>query len=136
MVYVRIQPYHQNAFRLRGSLKLRPKYYEPFKVLQRIDQVSYKLQLPDTAAIHPVFHISHLKEHVGKHAVPLRHIPLVTEDGKIKMTPFSWLDSRTIISRKKIPLEQWLIHWEIMGPDNSTSEDVGFIEMTSPSFKP
>lgn len=135
MVYLRIQPYRQNAFGLRGSLKLRSKYYGPFKVLEKVGEVAYRLQLPDTAAIHPVFHISQLKEHIGKHAVPLPHVPLVTPDGKIKTTPFALLDER-LIQRKKTPVKQWLIHWESLGPEDATWEDLQFIKATFPSFQP
>lgn len=46
MVYLKIQPYRQNAFGLRGSLKLRSKYYEPYKIIQKIGAVAYKVQLP------------------------------------------------------------------------------------------
>lgn len=96
MVYLKIQPYRQNAFGLRGSLKLRSKYYEPFKILARVGELAYRLQLPDTATIHPVFHISQLKKHIGKHAIPLPHVPLVTADGKIKTAPMAILDERII----------------------------------------
>jgi hypothetical protein len=58
MVHLRIQPYRQNAFGIRGSLKLRSKYYGPYKIMERIGEVAYKLQLPETTTIHPVFHIS------------------------------------------------------------------------------
>src|SRR4051812_18510723 len=71
MVYLKVQPYRQNAFGLHGSLKLRSKFYGPFKIMERVGTVAYKLQLPDSADIHPVFHVSHLKQHVGHKAVPL-----------------------------------------------------------------
>jgi hypothetical protein len=133
MVYLKIQPYRQNAFGLRGSLKLRSKYYGPFLVLQRIGELAYKLQLPDTATIHPVFHISQLKGHVGKSAIPLPHVPMVTPDGKIKTAPLAILDHR-LIQRKKVPVKQLLIHWESLGPEDATWEDLSFIRSTFPQF--
>lgn len=135
MVYIRIQPYRQNAFGLRGSLKLRTKYYGPFKILARVGEVAYRLQLPDTTTIHPVFHISQLKKHVGKHAIPLPHVPMVTEDGKIKTTPFVVLDER-LIQRQRTPVKQLLIHWESLGPEDASWEDLRFIETQFPSFHP
>jgi hypothetical protein len=45
--------------------KLGPKFYGPFKMLQRIGSVSYKLELPPKAGIHDVFHISLLKKFEG-----------------------------------------------------------------------
>lgn len=135
MVYLKIQPYRQNAFGLRGSLKLRSKYYGPFMVLEKVGDLAYKLHLPDDAMIHPVFHVSQLKAHLGKHAVPLPNVPLVTDDGKIKTTPFALLDER-IIQRKKTPVKQWLIHWESLGPEDATWEDLTFIKKIFPQFQP
>lgn len=84
MVYLKVQPCRQNAFGLRGSLKLRSKFYGPFKVIQRVGTVAYKLLLPDSSDIHPVFHVSQLKQHIGHKAIPLPHVPLVTPDGYTK----------------------------------------------------
>jgi hypothetical protein len=82
-----------------------------------------------------VFHISQLKAHVGKHAIPLPHVPLVTEDGKIKTAPYAVLDER-VIQRQKNPVKQVLIHWESLGPEDATWEDLRFIATQFPSFQP
>jgi hypothetical protein len=133
LVYLKIQPYRQNAFGLRGSLKLRSKYYGPFKVIEKVGVLAYKLQLPDTTNIHPVFHISQLKKHVGRNAIPLPNVPLVTPEGKIKIAPLAILDER-LIQRQKTPVRQLLIHWESLGPEDATWEDLRFIQTSFPSF--
>jgi hypothetical protein len=133
MVYLKIQPYRQNAFGLRGSLKLRSKYYGPFKIIERVGELAYRLQLPTTTSIHPVFHISQLKKHVGKNAIPLPNVPMVTPDGKIKTVPMTILDER-IIQRQRAPVKQLLVHWESLGPEDATWEDLRFIQVAFPQF--
>jgi hypothetical protein len=65
MAYMKMQPYRHSSLGIHNSLKLHSKFYGSFKVLQRKGQVAYKLLLPDNCTIHPVFHISQLKKHIG-----------------------------------------------------------------------
>ena len=46
--------------------KLSPKYYGPYKMLQKIDTMAYKLELPASSRVHLVFHVSCLKKVMGE----------------------------------------------------------------------
>ena len=52
------------------STRLHPKlsahYYGSFVVIAQLSPVAYRLQLPEGAQIHPIFHFSQLKHAVGK----------------------------------------------------------------------
>jgi hypothetical protein len=47
-----------------GARKLLPRWIGPFRVVQRIGMVAYRVQPPDTFKIHDVFHVSLLRPYV------------------------------------------------------------------------
>jgi hypothetical protein len=139
MVYLKMQPYRETALGLRNSLELSSKYYGPFRVLKKVGQVSYQLQLPAGTLLHDVFHVNQLKKHLGPAAVPNATLPLLTTDGKIKVAPLAILQSRQVPRKSgsyNILIPQWLIHWENLSPDEATWEDASFIQATFPEFHP
>jgi hypothetical protein len=96
MAYLKLQPYRHNVLGVHKSLKLHSKFYGPFKVLQKVGPVAYKLLLPEDCSIHPVFHVSQLKQHLGPKVVPQANLPLVDSEGNIKMHPEKLLERRFI----------------------------------------
>ncbi|KAF5459666.1 hypothetical protein F2P56_019593 [Juglans regia] len=53
-VYLRLQPYRQNSVLRRRNLKLYPRFFRPFKILQKLGTVAYRLELPASSHTHPI----------------------------------------------------------------------------------
>ena len=45
----------------RPSKKLQHRFIGPYKIIQKISPVAYKLELPETVHVHPVFHVGLLR---------------------------------------------------------------------------
>ena len=75
--------------------KLSPKYYGPYKVLQNIGTMAYKLELPASLRVHLVFHVSCLKKVIGEN-IPVQTIfPELDDEGKIILEPETVTEIRT-----------------------------------------
>jgi hypothetical protein len=83
-VFLRLQPYKQMSLKQqKKDNKLAPKYYGPYKVLQRIGSMAYKLELPPSSRVHRDFHVSCLKK-VNGNKIPVQIVlPKINEEGKI-----------------------------------------------------
>ena len=139
MVHVKIQPYRHTSLSIHKHLKLHSKYYGPFRVMEKIGAVAYRLLLPDDCQLHPTFHVSQLKKHIGPEAVPNPKLPLLDAQGNILIQPEAVLE-RKLIPRVQgdisIPVVQWRIKWLNLPVENATWEDAAFIQKIFPSFQP
>ena len=106
--------------------KLSPKYYGPYKVLQNIGTMAYKLELPSSSQVHPVFHVSCLKKVIGENLPVQTILPELDEEGKIILEPEAVMETRTRQLRNRSILE-YLIKWKNLPTEDSTWEDDNFI---------
>ncbi|GKF74856.1 hypothetical protein Tco_0224300, partial [Tanacetum coccineum] len=93
------------CFGKRG--KLNPRYVRPLKVLEKVGEVAYKLELPEELSrVHNTFHVSNLKKRYADKplAIPLDglhfddKLQFVEEPIKIMDREVKWL------KRSRIPL--------------------------------
>lgn len=139
MVYLKLQPFRHTTLSVHRYLKLHSKYYGPFRVTEKVGPVAYKLLLPEDCKLHPTFHVSQLKKHLGPQAIPNPNLPLINADGTILLEPEKLLE-RKLVPRTQgdiqIPVVRWLIKWCNMDEKDATWEDATFIQKVFPAFQP
>jgi hypothetical protein len=86
--------------------KLGPKFYGPFQILERIGDVAYKLQLPQGAKLHDVFHVGLLKRYYGGPPTVPDALPAIRHGHACPM-PESVLKVRLAKGRHEL-LVQWV----------------------------
>ncbi|XP_077228652.1 uncharacterized protein LOC143861650 [Tasmannia lanceolata] len=116
-------------------MKLAPKYFGPFLILQKVGQVAYKLDLPSESRIHPVFHVSCLKKKIGDVVQVQTNLPELGEDGGIKFEPVAVLDRRMSKKNNRAVIEV-LVQWSNLGPGEATWEPLHKLKEKYPSFQP
>eukprot|EP00253_Pinus_taeda_P029744 PITA_29744 len=94
---------------------------------QRIGEVAYKLALPPTAKIHPVFHVSCLKKVVGNHFRIQTSLPELDEEGSIWLQPKQVLDTREQHLRG-CTIKEVLVKWKDTSPKDATWEPTTILQ--------
>ncbi|XP_076941696.1 uncharacterized protein LOC143611371 [Bidens hawaiensis] len=115
----------QNSLRVHKYSKLTPKYFGPFLIVERVGVVAYKLDLPEEAQIHPVFHVSLLKEAVGP---PTTVIPFPLE-ARFTLQPQDVLDRKFAKAAMKV-----LVHWRGQTTQDATWEFLDDLKLRFPDF--
>ncbi|KAI0525136.1 hypothetical protein KFK09_004527 [Dendrobium nobile] len=129
-VYLKLRPYRQNTLARRLSVKLAPRYYGPYEVDQKIGKVAYRLKLPPTTTIHPVFHVSQLKKFKGD-SVPVDPLPpTLSEEGTSLLEPSSLQGVRHTEEGGK----EVLIEWKDLPTHDATWEAYESIQAQFPAF--
>jgi len=132
-VYLRLRPYRQMSVSIRRNLKLSPRYYGPFQVIQRIGEVAYKLDLPQESQIYPVFHVSLLKKQLGTRTIPLVTLPALTPEGSLTAELEKILTRRLMKKGNRAGAEV-LIQWAGATEEDATWEDLEVLQGRFPDL--
>uniref|UniRef100_A0ACD5UHV7 Uncharacterized protein n=1 Tax=Avena sativa TaxID=4498 RepID=A0ACD5UHV7_AVESA len=119
MVFLKLQPYIQASIAPRANHKLLFKYYGPFRVVAKVRETTYKLDLPAGSTIHLVFHVSLLRKMLTDGMPTSSTLPSDTDHLAI---PFKIMSTRW---RKKANavVEQVLVQWTSGDAGSATWED-------------
>ncbi|EOY21675.1 Uncharacterized protein TCM_013741 [Theobroma cacao] len=97
----------KGVIRFASRGKLNPRYIGPFRIIERIGPVAYRLELPsELGRIHNVFHVSMLKKYVPDPSHILETPPIeLQEDLKFEVQPVRILDRKDrVLRNKNIPM--------------------------------
>ncbi|WVZ93414.1 hypothetical protein U9M48_039394 [Paspalum notatum var. saurae] len=90
---------------IRGRGKVGPRFYGPFKVLERVGNVAYRLQPQPSAKLHKVFHVGLLKPYSGPEPTQPSTLPPVRH-GRVCPLPQQVLRGRLV---QGLPEH---VHWQ------------------------
>ena len=133
-VLLKLQAYRQNSVQNRSNKKLSPRYFGPFRIIEKAGKVAYELFLPASAQIHDVIHVSQLKKFHG--ALPVAsHIPdwLHNHNVSVDFQPKTVLARRFVKQQNKAEV-QYLVHWEGFTEQEASWEDALSFEEKFPNF--
>jgi hypothetical protein len=109
--------------------KLGPKFYGPFLITERIDDVAYRLQLPVGAKLHDVFHIGLLKKYNGDPPLGPGVLPSIRHGCAC---PVPGPVIRGCLARGHHEL---LMHWIGQDSSDTTWKDLEEFQRLYPTFK-
>ncbi|GJY99072.1 proteasome subunit alpha type-2-A [Tanacetum coccineum] len=112
--FVKLQPYRQQSVVNRSSQKLSKRYYGPYAIIEKIGNVAYKLDLPPASSIHPVFHVSVLREYVGSPPSSLEPLPT--------LPPTSLIPETILSTNENVSPPQLLVKWFNLPNEEATWE--------------
>ncbi|XP_070660565.1 uncharacterized protein [Malus domestica] len=92
-VFLKLSPW-KGVVRFGKKGKLSPRYIGPYMIIERVDEVAYRLELPPKLSkMHDVFHVSMLRHYVSDPSHVIPHQPLeINPDLTYDEEPVTLLD--------------------------------------------
>jgi hypothetical protein len=112
--------------------KLAFKYFGPYKVMERIGAVAYRLELPDTTQVHLVFHVSQLKPFVPDHTPVYDSAPMTSNLDATAVIPLQVIDRR-LVKKGNATVPQVRVIWQGLPATSTTWEDYHVLKQRFPA---
>ena len=133
-MFVKLRPHRQRSVFLADVPKLSKRHFGPFRVVERIGVVAYKLELPASSKIHPVFHCSLLKKYHGVPPDTSPELPEARPDThEPTIRPLAILDVEKAADQGPQKTKV-LIQWTGLSPEDSTWEDLHQLQQDFPDL--
>jgi hypothetical protein len=138
-VLLKLQPYAQSlvvktfsqtGFQIfwdfKPFRKLAFKYFGPYEVIEKIGSVVYKLQLPSSSFVHPVFHVSKLKAFTPNHS-PVYSSLLDVPALDVLEVALDKVINRQLVKKGNVAITQVLVQWSDLPESSSIWEDYNLL---------
>jgi hypothetical protein len=132
-VLLKLKPYRQMSMKSQQPFKLSRRFVGPFQVRRRIGEVAYELDLPSTAKIHHVFHVSKLRPYHGTPPSEPPTLPISVTSTAVQMEPQQLLGSRTLLANSG-SVQQLLVQWKGLKEEVATWENLEEFVSTWPDY--
>jgi hypothetical protein len=131
-VLLKLQPYVQQSVVSRPYPKLAYKFFGPYEILERIGKVAYRLKLPADSLVHPVFHVSQLKEHIADFSHVFSELPTLPALDQID-TALEKIIARRLVKKENLAIVQVQVKWSRLPEEAATWEDWDVLKVKFPA---
>ncbi|XP_024516135.1 uncharacterized protein LOC112341017 [Selaginella moellendorffii] len=120
LVYIKFRPHrHTLGCRAGSRSKLTQCKLYFVKVIERINEVAFRLALPQGCKLHDVFHVSELKLHYGPTPLSTVEVPVRSLGDQHLVVPDKVIDVETRQLRRRT-IKRYLVRWMNTGGDTDT----------------
>ncbi|XP_021975454.1 uncharacterized protein LOC110870577 [Helianthus annuus] len=122
MVMLKVSPW-KGVIRFRKRRKLSPRFIGPFRIIERVGKVAYRLELPEElSGIHGTFHVSQLRKGLAEETTYIHHDAIEVDNSlNYAVKPLEILDRKVKELRNK-RIDQVKIKWEHRKGSDTTWE--------------